>query len=128
LTEIYLPDLWQRVLVNGNLGVDSGARVAIPMPDSTNIGAGFHDFALETLLTKLVHQVDSTESSTHDQHIGLELFGIVFVVRDRRLVGRTNICSRVSNASDTAHPGNSPVLKWTILSKFAFQVSKNARR
>lgn len=61
------------------------------MPDSADVGSGFHNLALEALLAKLVHQVDSAEPSANNQDIGLKFFGIVLVVRRGRLVGRTNI-------------------------------------
>jgi hypothetical protein len=90
----YLPDFWERILIHGDLRVNPGTRIAIPMPDATDIGTSFHDFALKALLAKLVHEVDTTKTGADDQHIGFELFGIVLAIRDRCLVGRPNI-SRV---------------------------------
>jgi hypothetical protein len=87
----YLPDFRKRVFVHRNLGVDPGSRIAVPMPDATDVGSGFHNLALEALLTKLVHQVNSTKPSADNQDIGLKFFGIVLIVRRGRLVGRTDI-------------------------------------
>ena len=61
------------------------------MPNSADVGSGFHNLALEALLAKLVHQVDSAEPSADNQDIGLKFFHIVLVVRRGRLIGCTDI-------------------------------------
>jgi hypothetical protein len=70
------------------------------MPDPANVGTGLHNLAIKTLLAKLVHQVDSTESSANNQDISLELFGIVAIVTRSRLVGRSNIGSEMNHGVD----------------------------
>lgn len=87
----YLPDLRHTVFVDGDLGIDPSSGIAVPVPDTTNVGTSLHNLALEALLAKLVHQVDSAEPSADNQDIGLKFFHIVLVVRRGRLIGCTDI-------------------------------------
>lgn len=65
------------------------------MPDTTKLCASLEDLALVTQLSQFVHQVNATKTSTDNENVGLQLFGIVLVVWRRVLIGRTNVRPKV---------------------------------
>lgn len=51
------------------MSVDACTRVAIPVPDSTEVLAGLVDFAVETqLIAELVHEIHAAETGADDEH------------------------------------------------------------
>ena len=66
-----LPDFLDRIFVDRYLCVDACARVAVPVPDSTEVLAGLVDFAVETqLIAELVHEIHAAETGADDEHFG----------------------------------------------------------
>jgi hypothetical protein len=93
----YLPDFRHTVFVDGDLGIDPSSGIAVPVPDTTNVGTSLHNLALEALLAEFVHQVDAAKTGAYNHNIGLELFCIVLVIRIRRFVRRTDVCPKVDH-------------------------------
>jgi len=79
--DTYLIYFRDRVLVDWDLSINTSSRIAIPMPNTTKFFASLVDLALEAQLPKVVHQIHTSESSTNNQHIGLEVLVISVVIR-----------------------------------------------
>jgi hypothetical protein len=55
----------------------------------------FVNLAVEAQLAKFMHQIDTTEASAHDEHVSLQLLGIVPIIWRRRLIRGADIRSEM---------------------------------
>lgn len=67
------------------------------MPNTTELCASLKDLALVAQLSQLVHQVNTTKASTDNENVGLQLFGVVLIVRRRVLIGGANVRPEVNH-------------------------------
>ena len=95
-----MPDLRHTVFIDGNLRIDASPRIAVPVPNTTDVGTSLHNLTFKALLTKFVHQVDAAEASTYDQNIGFQLFCIVLVIWIGRFVRRADVCPEVNHREE----------------------------
>lgn len=90
-----LPYLWQRILVDGDRGIDASARVAVPgetintcstekcrfekpeylpVPNASKLFPSLVDLAFESqLVTKSMHQVHAAKASADNEDIALKI-------------------------------------------------------
>lgn len=77
-------DLWDGELVKGEFRVDSGARVAIPVPRPSKAVPGLEDLGVEPQLAEAVEHGDAREACAYDDGIAADLgrcFRVTFVTR-----------------------------------------------
>lgn len=73
----YLPDLLDGVFINWDLRVNTCTRVAVPVPDSTEVLSSFVDLTVEAeLIAELVHEIHATKTSADDEYFGLQIIAV----------------------------------------------------
>jgi hypothetical protein len=93
----YLVYFRDRVLIDGDLSIDTSPWIAVPMPDTPKLLSSLVDLAFEAQLPEVVHQVHASEPGTDNQHISFKVLVIRVVVwiLCSMLIRGTNIRSEV---------------------------------